>query len=212
MTQTGIDIQHRFVVVFNRIAGNLIFAGVGEVVAVDNADGAVSFTDELQRLIDILHFVVVRMWLTVWGNQSVDAEWPVIGFISKIAAIGVIAVALQSLVHPVPDGGTTDAGVSIDDIPVLLQVAAGVSHGVGIFAHHERLVGDLLGILPQVVGIEVTVVPDSRVAAVAIVEGWSSGVEFLYLVIHRLDVWSNAAFVTETPKNNARMVEIALHQ
>ena len=83
---------------------------------------------------------------------------------------------------------------------------------MGILAHHEGLVGDLLGVLAQVVRVEIAVVPDSRVAAVAVVEGWASLVQFAYLVIHCLDVRADAALVAEAPENDAGVVEVALHE
>ena len=118
----------------------------------------------------------------------------------------------QALIHPVPDGSTHDAGVGIDHIPVLLQIATGITHRMGIFAHHKGFVADFPGLPTQILRIEITVVPDGRVAAVAVVEGWAGAVQFAYLIIHSLDVRSYTALVAQTPKDDTRMVEVALYQ
>ena len=103
------------------------------------------------------------------------------------------------MIHPVPDGGTNDAGVRIDDIPVLLKIATGITHGVGIFAHHEGFVADFLSFTTQVIGIEVAVIPYTTLASVAVVEGWASGVQLTHFIIHGLDVRPYAALVAEAP-------------
>ena len=83
---------------------------------------------------------------------------------------------------------------------------------MGILAHHEGLVGHFLSILLQVIGVEIAVVPDATVTAVAVVEWRSGAVERFHLVIHCLDVGANPTFVSQTPKDDAGMIEIALHQ
>ena len=127
----------------------------------------------------------------------------------NIPSFGGAWGGFQSLVHPIPNGSTTDAGVGIDDIPVLLQVAHRIAHGVGIFAHHEGLVLHRFRILLQVIGVEVAVVPNGRVAAVAIVERWTGLVELAYLIIHRLYVRAYSTLVAKTPKDDAGVVEVA---
>ena len=66
---------------------------------------------------------------------------------------------------------------------------------MGILAHHKGLVADFLSLTTQVNGIEITVVPDTTIATVAVVEGWASGIQFANLIIHRLDVRPYAALV-----------------
>ena len=83
---------------------------------------------------------------------------------------------------------------------------------MSIFAHHKRLVCDSLRILTQIVRIEITVVPDGRVTSIAIVERRTGGVEFTYLIIHRLDIRSYSTLVAQTPEDDAGVIEITLHQ
>ena len=189
----------------------VIFIDVGEIVAVDHTD-VTTVMHELQRLIDVLHLVIVGMGFAVGTNQTVDAEVDVVGFVAKVTTVGEVAVFLQSLVHPVPDGAATDGRVGVNHVPVLLQVAHGVAHGMCVLTHHERFVGDCLCILSEVVGVEVTVVPDATVTAVAVVERRTGAVQLFYSVVHRLDVRTYSPFVAEAPENDAGMVEIALHE
>ena len=83
---------------------------------------------------------------------------------------------------------------------------------MGIFAHHEGLVCHCRSILFQIFRIKVTVIPNGRIATVAVVERRTGGIKFLNLIIHSLDVGTNGTFIAETPENDARMVEVALHQ
>ena len=83
---------------------------------------------------------------------------------------------------------------------------------MGIFSHHEGLVADFLSLATQIVRIEIAVVPDAAVATIAIIEGWTSGIELLHLIIHRFDIWTNSTFIAKTPENDTGVIEIALHQ
>ena len=84
------------------------------------------------------------MGFAVRSDETVDAERSVIGLVAEIATVGEIAIALQALVYPVPDGSANDAGIGIDHIPIFLQITTGITHGVGIFAHHKGFVADFL--------------------------------------------------------------------
>ena len=63
-----------------------IFFNVGEEVAVDDANGGI-FPYELQRLVNVLHLVVVGMGLAVRRNQTVDAERAIVRLVTKIATV-----------------------------------------------------------------------------------------------------------------------------
>ena len=119
LSQHGTDIQNEFLVViwgigignlktsflyFDKIACHrfsvaidfavvIIFIDAREKVAVDDAD-VVALPDKLYRLIHILNLIIVRVWLAVGSNETVDAEVPVIGLIAEVTAIGPIFVRL----------------------------------------------------------------------------------------------------------------------
>ena len=123
----------------------------------------------------MLHFIVVRMRLAVWRQQSVDAEGVEVGLVAVVAAIGEefhsVLLLDKSLVHPVPDGGAGDAGVGIDHIPVFLQVAHGVAHGMGILACYQRFLCFLLGLSLQHFRSGIAEVVEGRVVGMAVIEG-----------------------------------------
>ena len=184
---------------------------------VDDADSPLGLPDKLQRLIHVLHLVVMRMRRAVRCHQSVDAERPVVRLVAEVATIkesppygprgGFITMRQntcvplggrkggQSLVHPVPDGGTGDAAVVIDDVPVLLQITHRVTHGVGIFAGNERLLRFLLSLGLQHSGCGVAEVVQGGIARMTVVEGQSRGVQTAHRVIHRLYVGAYTTLV-----------------
>src|SRR5574344_23267 len=45
---------------------------------------------------------------------------------------------IERLVHPIPDTTADSRFAALDDIPVLLQIADSLSHGMCILAHKER--------------------------------------------------------------------------
>ena len=145
--QTCCHIQQAFIVDGDSVVSNVILAGVGEEIVVDDADVAIGLPDKLQRLIDVLHFVVVRVGNAVGRNETVDAEGTIVGLVAKVATVGEILHTIllleNALIHPVPNGSATDGGVIIDHVPVLLEVAHRVTHRMGVFTHHEGTVGNL---------------------------------------------------------------------
>ena len=81
----------------------------------------------------------------VWPDHAVDAEILVVGLVAVVAAIGpIFAVHVveieQALVDPVPNESALQAGQVFKSLPVFLQIAVGVAHGVGVFAADERAV------------------------------------------------------------------------
>ena len=194
------------------VVSDVVFINRCETVVIDDMDDSVCSSDKLQRLIYMLHLIIMGMRLAVRSNDAVDTELTVVGFVAKVTTVEEYAVFFYSLVHPVPNGGTNDTGVGINDVPVLLQIATGIAHGVGIFAHHKGLVAHFLCLAIQFIGIEIAVVPDIGIAAVAVVEGRTGGVECLHLMVHGLDVGALGTLVAQTPKDDAGVVEVALHQ
>ena len=183
----------------------------------------------MEGLIDMLHFVIVGMWLAVRSYDAVDEETAVVGLVAEVAAVGPELIRLQgqgcgvaqgravdglceSLVSPVPDGGADDGGVGIDDVPVLLEVAHGVAHGMAVLAHHEWSVCDAFGDALHLVGVEVAVVVDGRVATVAVVERWTCWIQGNNGIAHGFCVCSSSCLVAQTPKNDARMVAVTQYQ
>jgi hypothetical protein len=108
--------RHQFTVMIDL---EVVFVCVngGEGIAVDDADEGIALLHELDGLIDVLRLVVMGMERAVGGDETVDAEWSVVGLVAKVAAIEVIdlmtiyylTIYVKTLVHPVPDGGAGNA-------------------------------------------------------------------------------------------------------
>ena len=81
--QTGCHIQQAFTVDGDGVVSDVILAGGGEAVMVDDADIAVGFPDKLQRLIDVLHLIVVGVGDAVRCNETIDAEGTIVGLVAK---------------------------------------------------------------------------------------------------------------------------------
>jgi len=87
MAQTGSDIKKHLAIDAQRIVGDIILAGVGKAVTVDDRDSAISSTDEGQRLIDMLHLIIMRMRCAVGPHEAIDAEGAIVGTIAEISSI-----------------------------------------------------------------------------------------------------------------------------
>ena len=119
---------------------------------------------------------------------------------------------IKTLIHPIPYRCTGDAAIGIDYVPILLQVAHRVAHGVGILAANEGLLRLLLSLVLQHLGGRVAEVVQGRVARMTIVEGQSRGIETAHGIVHRLDVRANASLIAKAPEDDAGVIEVALHQ
>ena len=73
------------------------------------------------------------------------------------------------MVYPAPNGSSDNTLVLFNHIPILLEVADGISHGVGIFSHEYGAVGYFLAKFLQSVGMQIGFVIDIGYRAVCIV-------------------------------------------
>lgn len=90
----------------------------------------------------LLEFQQSGMRLPVGGNQTVNAEVAVIRLIAEISPISIIKPSvlyiLDAMIHPFPDTSTHQLWISVDHIPVILQIAGPVAHGMAVFAQKHR--------------------------------------------------------------------------
>ena len=95
------------------------------------------------------------MRLLVGADQPVAYEIAVGGHIrAEITSVGPVCTAegvflQQPLVDPVPDVAALQVRVSVDGLPLSVEIPRGVTHGVGIFRRHNRTVGSLTPDLPE---------------------------------------------------------------
>ena len=141
-----------------------VLAEAGVVVAVDDIDLAVVLT-ELHGRVDVLHLVVFGRERAVAHHYAVHAERFQVGLVAEVATIEnwcflcsspflishfPFLIGHYALVHPVPDEAAEHARVAVHLVPVVLEVAQGVAHAVGILAGHDgALVVGALGNLEQ---------------------------------------------------------------
>ena len=91
LLQTGCDIQQALAVDSDGIAGDVVLAGIGKAVVVDDTD-IIAIEHKLQRLIHMLHLIIVGMGLAVGSNQTVDAERTIVRLVAKVASIGILNI------------------------------------------------------------------------------------------------------------------------
>ena len=89
-------------------------------------------------LVYLFHFIILRFRFQVAEHDTVHYELTVVGRIAEVTAISQVAFAVggivvKRLVHPVPDGATTEEVGRLHCIPVINQVTAGIPHRMGIF-------------------------------------------------------------------------------
>ena len=79
------------------------------------------------------------MWSAVWPAEAIADEIQVVTTLTEITAIGPVGNAIgcfpKTVVEPFPDKAPLQSLVGFNSIPVFLQIAAAVAHGVGILTH-----------------------------------------------------------------------------
>ena len=112
---------------------------------------------ELDVLINALHLREFGRPSAVSGNQTIVDEVALVGTgivracaILEIAVLGERAVldilcGVDGLVHEVPDATADAVGASFDVVPIFLEIADGIAHGVSIFADEIGLAAVVIG-------------------------------------------------------------------
>ena len=145
MAQGGRDIKQTIFLglvddIVVEMAGGIHEQGSDLAVGVIKPDGG----------IHRLHLLVFGRGLAVAAHDAFHAEGLEVGHVAEVAAVGCHALALpfheNAFVGPFPDKSTEHPGVTVDLVPVFLEVAEGIAHGMGIFAgDHGALVGGVAG-------------------------------------------------------------------
>ena len=162
----------------------------------------------------------MRIGHAVGADQTVVAE-VLVGsvIVVEVAAIGidghaVFAGPADRLVNEIPDVASLIFRILADEVPVFLESALRVTHGVGIFALDQRL--GVFGVLGIFLAVLVGVVHRAEYVGLAVDVGLfvlnrARGVLGLYPVVGGLEVGSVAGLVAERPYDDARMVVEVLH-
>ena len=188
-----------------------------ECVAVADAQLAVGHLLEIHILIHLLHLLQLGCHLTLRGDDAVAAEVLVVGEVAESAAIievvGRLAPLAQALIYPVPDAAAYHAlALKLDIVPILLQVADGVAHSVGIFAQEigaALLAGvSILAVHRGHAGIHTAVHIGHLIHSFIM---YQSAVQLLDGLLACHEVVAASALVTHTPEDDGRMVAVAQH-
>ncbi len=83
---------------------------------------------------------------------------------------------------------------------------------MSILAGNHRFLRLFLRLYAQFIRRRITEIVKCRIARITVIERRSCGVEFTHLVVHRLNVRTHSALVAQTPEDDARVVEVALHE
>ena len=188
-----------------------------EAVAVADAELALLRQLEVDVLIHLLDLEELWRDVTVGGDDAVATEVVVVGIVAEAAAVVHVCRRLtpfaQALVHPVPDAATYHAfALELNVVPVFLQVANGVAHGVGVFAEEERALLQVLVLVESdhvgQVGVHAAVHVCHFVHAFIVYE---AVVELLDGLLACDEVLAAAAFVAHAPEDDAGVVTVAQH-
>ena len=200
-----------------------------EGLLVANGEGAgSSVVGEGHGLVDALHLREFGCPGAVGRNDSVVKEVALVGTGIVVAAhVFVEAIDLgltaedglrvdDGLVHPVPDAAADTEVATFDDVPVFLEVAKAVAHGVGIFAHEEGLVALVAGGFSLHIGqrgihdgVDVRPLRTARVGRAFVVDG--AWVEGAHSVVGSREVATHAALVAQGPEDDRGVVAVAQH-
>ena len=193
-----------------------------EVVTVGHADVACSEGEgfEVDGLQHPLHFVEVWMGRTVSSQQAVGAEVGVVhhAYKAHVASVGPDVVALlvmggKGLVYPVPDEAALQLVVAVDEVPVVLQIAYAVAHGVGILAEDEGTRVALVHMAAQGpdAGIHGAVNVALGIVATPFVLHGTGGVGGMGQVIEGLEMTAITALVAHAPGDDGGEVAVACY-
>ncbi|OQC03176.1 MAG: hypothetical protein BWX77_00797 [Bacteroidetes bacterium ADurb.Bin090] len=199
---------------------------------------------EQSRLIDLFHFPVFRRGLPLGQYNTVHAKSLGVRIISKIAPVGHLNPSVferfgQSLIDPVPNKTAQHTGVTVDFVPIFLEIPQGVAHAMHVLAGHNRtIVGGVAcytqkpfpaGILGTFrigtfgnIRIQVFVLNPGiktgnnvycfRILYVALspfVMNFPAGIKIPYPGGYGRKIRSVARFVTHRPENNAGVIAVA---
>ena len=90
--QAGSHVEQHLTIIAQGVVAHLVFARICEIVTIDDVDTAIILAYELQRLIHILHLVIMRMRLAVGGDEAVDTERTVIRLVTEIATVSPLII------------------------------------------------------------------------------------------------------------------------
>ena len=225
LSRFGLDIfDTAFVNLFAVMADDVmevVFVEIGEreIIAYLYDRGCRVEVEELDVLIHLPHFLGLRLDAAVGIYYAVDTEVAVGrgAVLAVVAAVCPVFTAVsglggKSLVYPVPNTAALQDGVFLDDVPVILEIAEAVAHGMGIFAEDER--AGHFGVLCVFLDTGGTVVHGAEDVRVPFQQGafvlHGTAVQCFQRIVGDVEVQAVSRFVAKRPGDDARMVLVAL--
>ena len=149
-------------------------------------------------------------------HQPVTAEVRIVGLVAEVAAVGpeltpILCFLPQRLVDEVPDASADEAGMRLDDVPVVLQVPDAVSHGVGVLAKNERLLRVVLRVLDQPLDGHVHLAVHVGDVILPLIMDRARRVELPRRRRRRHEVAAASGLVAHRPEDHRGVVLVALH-
>ena len=188
---------------------------------------------EAYPLINTLHLIELSTPCTIGIDQSVVNEVILVRtrtvvsrdvsrepILSQLIVLYSV-VGVDALVNPVPDATTNTHLRTFHSLPVLTQIAHGITHSMGILAHKVRFVRlRMVHIFNHrtrcfaALGIHCRIHNRVEISALSIVSRSTLIVDITVIeltngVVGRHDVHTRATLVAKTPKDNTRMVAVA---
>ena len=115
---------------------------INEIVAIGYFDAAARqfICFKLNRLIHFFHFMHMRIDGSVGSNKAIGTKVGIIfsKLITKISAVGPIICSIFSclqnnLIYPIPNKSTLECIIFLKGIPIILQIADTIAHGMCVF-------------------------------------------------------------------------------
>ena len=184
---------------------------------------------ERHILIDLLQLIELGAPRAVGIDDTIVDEVALVGSVGIVVTCAVLVEAVlhevtahdilrshDRLVDPVPYATTDAILAALEDVPVLLEVAQRVAHGVVVLTHEERLLG------PVAIGLRLHFIERRIHAAPHLGSCGATGVGGTLVVddavVERLHegeggvvVGAIAALVAKAPEHHRRVVAVAQH-
>ena len=162
----------------------------------------------------------MRIGHAVRADETVVAEILVAGVEAvEVASIGVdhpsvLARPAYGLVHEVPDEASLVFRILADQVPILLEAALGIAHGMGVLALDERPgLGRILAVAHHVAVFHVHRAIDIGLAVLGqgplILDG-TRRIQGLDHIIGIVEIGARTAFIAKGPENHRRVVAVSL--
>ena len=188
---------------------------------------------EAHPLINTLHLIELSTPCTIGIDQSVVNEVILVRtrtvvsrdvsrepILSQLIVLYSV-VGVDALVNPVPDTTTNTHLRTFHSLPILTQIAHGITHSMGILAHKVRLVRVRMVHIrghrtrcSAAPSIHCRIHNRVEISALSIVSRCTlivdiTVIELTNSVVGRHDVHTRATLVAKTPEDNTRMVAVA---